>query len=426
MSYRSWAAVTIAVSLFAVPAQARGAQSAAPAPSVIAVIGEAGLNPAHREFAVRGGAMPALPPHRVIDLPAYDRRAGFPAYAARLQAGVLGRLAPGQLYRVRGTRLLLYVPSGLAAPYDLISGARDSNQTPHRRHGTGAVGAAIGRIHGTSPDSWVVYVPTSDPSGFAWLADQDWIDVASVSSYTVETTGSELGSALPCRAAPHVREFTRDRTFFASSGNSEASSLYLLNAMPEFYLVGGVDGNGSAVMQPRVPASPDAEEVAFAVPYATRTFETGDRYEFLSADFDSIDGTQRFGGTSGAAPSTAGRAASVVREARRLLSDDGRRPPGALAAAPRRAPRPSAGPLADGVFTHVELAAVLHAVAQPRLVGPGRYLVEGYGALSRDSTDRAFAMLRGTSPTPDRSDDDRAHGVSEQARAAAFTARGCG
>lgn len=418
------AAAAGCLGLLSVPVYAETV-TVAGAPPTVAIVGESGLNPAHVEFADKGTVMPALPPHLVITLPPSTPGGDFGDLVNQMETGPLGRLQPGQLYRVDGTRLLIYVPSGLPEPYNVISGSSQATDFGHRLHGTGVVGAAIGATTGTAPNAWAVFIPTGDPSGVEWLAQQDWIDVASVSSYTLETVGPG-NTLLPCRAAPHVREFVKDRNFFASSGNSEGSSHYLLNSMPEFYLVGGVDRNGSAVMEPRVPASPDPEEITFSAPYATRTFETGDRYEFRSVDPDSVDGYRRFGGTSGASPSTAGRAALLVDEARRLLNDDGSRSADVLAASPTGSARPAAGPLADGAFTQDELAAVLHAVAAPKLVSPGRYFAEGYGALTGDAISTAQQVLRGELPLVARPDDDRAHAASEQTRGAAFAARDCG
>lgn len=414
--------VLAVVATAAVGASPVTAEPAQPAPAVIAIVGEKGLNPAHAEFRATGSAMPALPPHQVVQLPDIAGSAPFSEVEQAMESGPLGRLEPGQLYRIDGTRLLVYIPAALSGPYNLISGSEDSSGTPHRRHGTGATGAAIGATHGTAPEAWAVFVATPDPSGYEWLAAQDWIDAASVSSYELKTVE---GDVLPCPGARHVREFTKDRVFFASAGNSDHSSYVTLNTMPEFYVVGGVDADGNAVMPPRVPASADEEEIFFSVPYTTRTFETGDRYEFVGADHDSLDGTDRFGGTSGATPTTAGRAATIIAAARALLGDDGTRPAAVLAARGDDAVGPTSGLLADGDFTAAELTHVLHAVASPKLVGPTRYLVEGYGASTAATTQHALAVLRGDQPLPSRPDDDAVHEASEDARRVWSDLRGC-
>jgi hypothetical protein len=395
---------------------------AAPRPAVIAVVGESGINPAHVEFRDHGTTAPALPPHTVITLPAAPSSTAFPDLLRQMSAGPLGRLQPGQLYRIEGTRLLVYIPAGQEGPYNLVDGPDDANGD-YRRHGTGATGSAIGTKYGTAPDAWAVFVAGSDPSGYQWLARQDWIDTATVSSYTLSTSNAD--GVLPCAAAPHVKTFTNDRVFFASSGNVEHSSFYLLNTMPEFYLVGGVDKDGSALMAPRVPADTSTEEVTFSAPITTRTYESGDRYEFQVASSLSVDGTRRFGGTSGATPTTAGRAAQVITAARALLGDDGVRPAGLLAQRGTGATAPATGPLADGAFTAAELTTLLHAVATPKLVGPARYFAEGYGAMDGAAIALAKAVLRGDQALPARVDDDRAHQASETARAEEASARGC-
>jgi hypothetical protein len=407
----------LAAGLVAPPA---GAQSTV-APSVIAVMGERGLNPANSEFRDNGAPMPALPPHTVIQLPPITPSSTFESVLAQVAAGPLGRLEPGTLYRVEGTRLLIYVPTSVQGPYNVVS---NPELEDHRVHGTGAAGSAIGAEHGTSPTSWAVFITPNEPEGYEWLARQDWIDVVTVSTYTQRPIDDMR--VLPCDEAPFVRTFTQDRVFFASSGNAEQTSHFALNSLPNFYLVGGVDGTGSAVMKPRVPASPDATEVFYSAPVATRTFESGDRYEFQSAGPHSLTGTSRFGGTSGASPSTAGRAANLIRTAREILGDDGTRPPGLLAERGDGAVAPAAGPLADGSFTAAELAAVMHAIAVPELVGPARYYVEGYGALNTGAMAAAGPILRGEQPLPTRADDDAAHARSEELRAAKFNAVACG
>jgi hypothetical protein len=400
-----------------------GTEAAGPRPAVIAVIGERGLNPAHVEFRDTGATTPALPPHTVITLPTASSSTSFASLLAQMSAGPLGRLQPGQLYRIDGTRLLVYIPAGQPGPYNLVDGPDDGNGD-YRRHGTGATGAAIGTKHGTAPDAWAVFIPGSDPSGYQWLARQDWVDVATVSSYILAMGGTADG-LLPCASAPHVRTYTEDRVFFASSGNGEHSSLYLLNAMPEFYLVGGVDKEGNAIMAPRVPADPSTEEISFSAPVSTRTYESGDRYEFQVASSLSVDGTLRFGGTSGASPTTAGRSAEIITAARALLADDGTRPAAVLAQRGAGAPLPAKGPLADGVFTAAELSDVMHAVASPKLVGPARYFAEGYGAMDGAAIALAKAVLRGDQLLPARPDDDRAHEAAEAVRAQHAAARGC-
>lgn len=391
-----------------------GSAATAVPPTIIAVIGESGLNPAHEEFRLQGPP-PPLPPHQVVTLP--DQRGQtFDEFVRQMQAGPLGRLEPGQLYRIAGTRLLVYPPAGLPAPHDLLV---------DRRHGTGVVGAAVGRKQGTAADAWVVYIPTSDPSGFAWLAQQEWIDVASVSSYAVTLDSDTAGRDSLCRSVAEVRRFSEDRIFFASAGNEEHSSYVQLNAVPEMYLVGGVDANGSAVMRPGPPPSLDVQDLRFAAPFATRTFETGDRYQFQAASPDSVAAMTTFGATSGATPSTAGRAAGVVSVARTVLGDPGRRPVGLLGVAGSRTKLPTIGPLADGRFDAIDLSTVLHTLADPQLPGPGRYAVEGYGSLVDVTAAAAEPLLRGTVPLVARPQDDQEHRTSESARATLFAARGC-
>lgn len=135
-----------------------------------------------------------------------------------------------------------------------------------------------------------------------------------------------------------------------------------------------------------------------------------------------------FGGTSGATPSTAGRAATLIRLARAILGSryTGTRG-GALARAAAGADIPCVGPLSDGDFTAAELVQVLHHVAIPvAAAGPARYLFEGYGALNDPAAiATARDVLLGTKELPARPEDDAMHDRVEELRKTAWGAPRC-
>lgn len=368
-------------------------------PPIIAITEGGGVNVLHRDFRIHAGESVELPntapSMRVVPLP---RRGDFTERLARAQEGPLGNLDAGTLYYLSGTRLLVYVPTD-AHDFDLFT---------NMEHATGTVSAAAGTRHGTNPNALVVYVPSS-VGGWRWIRHQPWIDVVSASYFTVVSPQPR------CGANPFIRAIARQgRVVFAAAGNAEQAGLASSpTGAPAAYQVGGVDSQG----RPYSPASsPTAATVGGT---ATRPYETGDRMEFPAAAPDALTGSQAFGGTSGATPSTAGRATLLIEHARRMLrSSDRGVAGGALARSSRASTRlPARGPLADGDLTGPELTNLLHDVAIPYTrASPLRYFLEGYGALDDDAIERAKRVLEGRKTLPGRPDDDAQHEQWERIR----------
>lgn len=365
--------------------------------SVIGLIGDAGVNPLHAEFATRDGRDPRYPagmPRAVrVDLP---RDGAFAARLAEVQAGPLGHPTPGTLYAVGGTRLLVYTVGGGSVLDD-------------RAHGTGVAASAAGRRTGTASDALVVFVAGTTAAAYDWLAGQSWIDVASTSVYSIRTTDQ-------CAGAAAVRRMYRDGgLLFSSSGNTQdvLEPLSIPNGLPEVYQVGGVDATGRTWLPPH----PEQSEPAFAVANVIRPYESGARFSFRAASGDSLNGDQPFGGTSGATPTVAGYASRLISQARVLLGSTGGRSTQNLAVAGPGAHRPARGPLADGRFTRDELVRVLHRTAVPaETASAGRYAIEGYGATDSRSFTSALAVLEGAAPLPERAQEDVANAAAENAR----------
>jgi hypothetical protein len=367
--------------------------------TTIAIVGDRGVNPLHEEFRTPDGRDPRYPSGmpRPVRVP-LPQAATFADAMAELEAGPLGSPVPGTLYAVAGTRLLIYATPGERG----VLGA-------DRRHGTGAASAAAGRDTGTSPDSLVVFVPGTGDAAYGWLAEQSWVDVASTSVYTIPTTGQ-------CAGAEPVRALHRNGgTLLASAGNlyDYYEPLSTPNGLPEVLQVGGTDDSGRTWL----PGHLEEEEPLFAAGNTVRPYEVGARYSFPAADGNSVDGTQPFGGTSGATPTVAGYAAELVAEAREVLRSRGSRTGGVLARRGAGARLPARGPLADGDLTRDELVGLLHHAATPAESGPHRYLLEGFGAWDSRSLVLARDVLRGRQPLPDRSADAEQHERVEQLRA---------
>ena len=366
------------------------ARSARPRPPVIAIV-EDGLNVLHSDFALTSEPRfpKGLPAFETIELPA----AGD--FATRVEAarkGTLGHLEPNTLYWLEGTKLFIYEGPGQF----------NTDVFENSAHGTGVAGAAVGNQHGSYPDAWLVLVRQTFESSWKWLADQRWIDVVSTSYYTlIETDGTLCGSG------ESVRAIVEDgRMVFSAAGNMEQAGMTAEPAgFPASYQVGGVDPEGRS----HLPNAEDGDTT-------TRLYETGDRFSFKSASATSLTDPEVVVGTSFAAPTTAGRAADLIQHARTLLGSPGGMSGNALAKAARGASLPAQGPLSDGVFTNDELTRLLHHIATPAEEGPHRYLIEGYGALSDETTELGKKILAGEAEEPARDEEDALHTAVESAR----------
>lgn len=388
------------------PTRASSARQGSTAPPAVIAVLERGMNVLHADFALPGGGdarLPeGLPKVTRVSLPAggnFERR------LQRARKGPLGSMRPKTLYYVRGTRVLVY-SSGESTYSDLFE---------DRGHGTGVAGAAVGLKHGTNPDSLLVIVPDAGSAGWEWLAGQRWIDAVSTSYITV------LYQRKMCHEAPFIEEMVaKGRLVFSGVGNGEQLGEVLSpSGVPQAYQVGGVDADGRTYL-PRLDGYPTT---------TNRPYETGDRFFFESADSESLAGSMGFGGTSGATPSTAGRATELIQHARKILGSrftGARR--GLLARAEGARRLPNRGPLSDGDLTATELTDVLHHIAEPaEPPSPARYLVEGFGALNNDNViPLGKAVLSGTAEMPERGQEEAMHEQVEAGRRAAYFEGRCG
>lgn len=391
--------------------------AAAPRPPVIGFVSMDGVNPLHADFAAPPGAVrPAgLPPAVEVRLP---RTGSFDQRLQALREGPLGQMRPGVLYHLQGTRLL-FVAAGDqtasavgAAPSGVGLNGRELGQAhAELAHDTGVLGAALSARMGTAPQAWGVSVVGADDAAYGWTADQAWIDVTTRS-------GANIGEQT-CFAVEEVRRVhANGRIVIAAIGNTETAAIAATTPglAPEVFHVGGVDGDG----RPWTPRPSTTDPLLNAVMPA-RPYETGDLFAFKTSDYASLTGDQDFGGTSGAAPRTAGRAALLIDQARRLLGDrnGGAEPRG-------RAGRVKRGPLSDGAFTRAELEQLLRSTAAPSLpASAARHAAEGYGGHDETTTKVALRVLAGQEDLPARPEEDAAQARLDAARAAILNASGC-
>ena len=381
---------------------------------VVAVLGETGgVNVLHQDFRTADGATPGYPvgmPRPVMV--ALPHGGDFASERAALERGPLGHLAPGVLYGVAGTRLLL-VNTG-TGPYDGVQA--------DALHATGVADSITGARQGTAPHALVVVVLSNQEAGYPWLAaNASWVDLASTSVYRLRTAAGPVGDTAAtrqCTDAEQVRSYTAaGHLLFSSAGNTtdQAEPLVAPNGLPETYVVGGVDSSGSTWS----PGHPEEPDPFYAAGNVVRPYETGERFSYQAAAPDSLTALTHFGGTSGAAPLTAGWAADLVAHARAVLGNGQRHGRGSLAEGPRR---PARGPLADGRFTNGELRDLLHLVAVQHSGQPAgaAYAVEGYGALNGAAINVAHRILDGTTSVAPRQSDDQVDTAVRRLRATAF------
>lgn len=389
------------------------AQAPAPAPPVVAVLGERQFNALHAEFGTADGANPTypagMPAPTLIDLPDSGT---FAERREAATAGPLSALEPGRLYAIAGTRLLVIRPHAGAGDDVLTDPNEPTDAASHEvgLHGTGVMSAAIGLTTGAAPDALGLFVTggNDDPTTWSWLADQSWIDVVSLSGYTVPYLSGELIDLCEIDAAVR-RAVDNGITVFSSSGNTsdQMEMLASPNGFPEVHQVGGVDANGQSWRPPHA----DQTDPFWIIANVTRPYVTGALYEFETAAHDSLDGRMRFGGTSGATPLTAGYAARLADHARRLLA---------------AGDVPQDGPLADGELTAAEVSRVLSHTAAPfESPSPARYLVEGYGAVNEQTLADAMAVVAGDLAEPARPGEDAMHEQVTAGRAALFSPARC-
>lgn len=391
------------------------------APVVIAIIGEQGLNVLHDDFRARTGAQATrggMPRTATVTLP---QTGDFTSRLRAAQRGPLGRMRPGTLYGIKGTRLVgLIVPDDPAIQGLDASGDYDLFQDVE--HGTGVASAAVGTRYGTAPDALLVFVVSPVRAGWEWATRQPWIDIIST-SYIGSTPVVDSGSgAIACPEGRAVREFTDSgRLVFAANGNgADAAQALSPPALPDVFHVGGVNPDGGTVTTEAVTRGAVTGRLT-----PNRPYETGELFDFPAASPFALTGSAGFGGTSGAAPRTAGHAARLISHARARLGNAPRRQ-GELASARKGVQAPRTGPLADGTLTGNELARVLRHTATPRLDDPrSRYAVEGYGAFLTANVSLAMRVLSGTIPEPGRPDEDTADAAVRQARALQFPAERC-
>jgi hypothetical protein len=434
-------------------ALAGGLLAASPSPaaatphrgSAVVALVDTGINPYHEVFRDRS---PRAYRHPSTYIPGFPRDAkalrltlDADDYVAAVRADcrtVWSKVEPGQLYWFPGTRIagaISFSPRSnhRFCPTPILDG---------EGHGTMVASRAAASGYGACPDCLVVSVQVplafqvhqgKEPQAAAidalgWLADNsDWIDAES-NSWTPGLpvwdpsgeTGSlsntpELTRAIEDAASHHLG--------FWASGNGVAYK----------YGVAGHPTTASPYVTPSVIAVGAHDSGHVVAWHGAPPQLVSDGCDSWAAVHDDVaeSGETVGGGTSAATPFVAGGAARILADARTVLGDDSTGVDHGLVA---RGPlgRVPDGPLADGRFTLAEWKEVVLKTASARPVaqrsdgppcepwlypatpvkwsdvpdGYPEYLTIGYGAVDDAAVELAGAVLRGTTPLPDRSATD--------------------
>ncbi len=411
-------------------------------PRVVVAVIDTGMQPYHHEFRALVEDPTAHPSTYVPGYPA-----DTPALAISLNDSLGGEddniqgfweadadLWPttkqGQLYWYPGTKIIGSIAFGKDLP-----GSGHGSMTSSRAAGNtiSIGGPEILLVHVTVP---LVFGDLTTPDGDSpeaqavrWAADQPWIDIQT----------NSWGMPFMCVGPPMdmmtgwMRSITyaaENQITFAAVHNGHRGAGLLGypsqcqdTAGPAgVYRIGAMDNDALTLWSNWYPemAADGACNPAIDEQSTTRIQNTG-------------------GGTSSATPFSAGGAAKILLEARRILQDPavGMRDGGILAEAAEGAILPENGPLADGVFTRDELRTLMHhtALVMPTVdpsdgdvcglhnVVPissipeeARYQHLGYGEINHASIDHAVAVIRGEAEPHARPTEDALFAADQSLR----------
>lgn len=297
-------------------------------PVVVALI-DTGVNPYHEAF--RLGAMGVASTADLSWLPDV-RRVNLTTtgdYAARLEAdrAFWRAVEPGVLYGFAGTRLL-----GISLQREPLGGETLLLDDPGGGHGTGTMGI----VAREAPDAVLVAIKVDttfcDPNfpehrcgemfvaseAMRWAAEQDWIDVVSLSVGvpanlpTLDPVEPEAKAYLEASRMAHQR----GKIVVNAAGNELNPPLFSYFSGPPWIVsAGGFE------------AAPRGEG-----PIASKAVDVVANYTEWIAQGDSTDAYAWSSGTSYSAPNVAGALARALAIVRARLGDDGAsRPAGVLA-----------------------------------------------------------------------------------------------
>lgn len=410
-------------------ASADAAPPVEPKPHVVVALIDTGINVYHSEFRERAyGESEADPAVLIPGFPANESKKLYPAFSAgdyrravEADKEEWNSVQRGELVIFPGTKAM-----GISfSKTDLISQVFELEDDYTRildtvGHGTMTASRAGGNtISLGGPEVRIVMVQASlnlfelesASEAVDWVAAQDWIDIVSCSWGLPVPTGPAAEAVT--KWTESIRNLAAEKPAFFSAGNGFGNGVgtgypsEFQDTLPaDAISVGGHD-NGRFVYW------------ANWMPYLS-----GDVLRNPAARHMEMDKIENYGsGTSSAAPFTAGGAASLLLEARKMLDDVGSvRPGGVLAQAGPRAALPAKGPLSDGTLTLDEFKRLLfHTAVVPQedpsdgdasrlsIPVPGQealpatlYPFFGYGEVNNKSVEVAQRVIHGDADEPVR------------------------
>ena len=428
-------------------------------PSVVIAVIDTGINVYHSEYRLDAAAASLAPPPSLdvlaslgiperLPIPLSLDDADWDTLVER-DMETLMTMEPRTLYTFPGTRIL-----GAISFQDRAEDWPVILDHPERyTHGTMTTSRAIGNtvsIGGAEPDIHLVMVQGFNTEALEWVAEQDWIDIASISaglSFTPIAPGvANAGEAAGLSdAIPVYNRLSHVKPFFASTGNGVGNAGAL--GFPSW--LRGASGTPDVLS---VGANNNGQMSHW---HNQDPYISADGCANPAADPGSADEiTNSGGGTSSATPFSAGGGAKLLLEARRLLNDttlgprvdeslaeegwsSGRAADATIVLAKGEPGLVADGPLADGVLTLTEFkqAIYLTALATPtddesdgdacdvsaggfpageNLPAPARFPIHGYGEVNHASIDAAIAVIRGEAPMPERPDDDQQYMLARE------------
>ena len=397
---------------------------------VVVAVPDTGINPYHMDFR--------LPPDNdMVGVPPWEYISGYPKTAEALDLSLDATSYQEALERdddtwdAVDTEHLYYIPGTKIIGAYAEPSAWSPPILDEYGHGTPVASVAAGLIHGSAPDPDVLLVSIErGDETITWAAAQPWIDVVSGSFgavgglYYLGTNEDEVSQDAVERGKVVVFAAGNGASGTALACDRNTMLMSRIAGPPWIISVGAVSPrSGQSYCWNSIP--PDVSSYGLHWP---------------AADHRSLGGQREFGGTSNAAPLTAGVIAAQILEARRLFGDTDEGPHGeaALALAGDGSTIPSQGPLSDGALTNLEVRETTEKTALPEeftveglqedlkdcpdnpsqencllytqnLTTPttaAYYVYQGYGIVNKASRDRAIAVLKGEQPLPDRSDVD--------------------
>lgn len=418
-----------------------------PRPTAVIGLQDNGINPYHETFRWNDSRAWVHPSEYIPDYPedavGLDLSLDAPNMTVALRQDctrIWSQIEPGQLYWFPGTKIVGAITFQDVPEPDCDADRPSPDGIYASSHGTATSSRAASTEYGACEECKIVMVEGFNERGVEWLGENHaWIDVQSHSwlsvvpvwSGPVETGLITAHSSL----VQTVEESAQENLAFWASGNGIANRFgvvghpTLLTQMhtPSVVVVGGHDNghwNTWPGFWPHVVA---------------------DSCGSWSASHSSMnESSPSFGGTSSATPFAAGGAARILLEARQVLGhvDTGVHD-GVVARG--NASGIDSGPLADGELTLAEWKDLVKSTASSRPAGeeadgdhcglgygllygstpvawedvPEAYpqvLQIGYGAVDEEAKQRAFAVLRGEEPVPERAQEDAFFSADQAAR----------